>query len=191
MHRALSNQYQYEIREQSCATVSSVAVARQGAQCGARLLRWIKVRSAGHDIPRSTDRWRPERDNHRLRNQTKETCWLCARVPPRIDVSIFAIAFTGYLIRILNIFRRIFTRSIDRLFARIDTKPSCKCRKKCRSNTSVYLLLPELIERNVLIELLPSKKLILNRRIFSFYCFNWHIIYSLSTIIFEEIDFEP
>lgn len=35
-------------------TVSSVAVARQGAQCGARLHRWIKVRSAGHDIPRST-----------------------------------------------------------------------------------------------------------------------------------------
>lgn len=50
-----SNQYRYKIRsEQSCATVSSVAVARQGAQCGARLHRWIKVRSAGHDIPRST-----------------------------------------------------------------------------------------------------------------------------------------
>lgn len=54
MQQASSNQYRYKIREQSCATVSSVAVARQGAQCGARLHRWIKVRSAGHDIPRST-----------------------------------------------------------------------------------------------------------------------------------------
>lgn len=54
MQQASPNQYRYKIREQSCATVSSVAVARQGAQCGARLHRWIKVRSAGHDIPRST-----------------------------------------------------------------------------------------------------------------------------------------
>lgn len=69
--QALSNQYQYEIREQSCATVPGVAVARQGAQCSARLHRWIKVRSAGHDIPRSTDRWRPERDDLRKQKQGK------------------------------------------------------------------------------------------------------------------------
>lgn len=139
MQQASSNQYRYKIREQSCATVSSVAVARQGAQCGARLHRWIKVRSAGHDIPRSTrsmkvgDEPRPPRGN-RIGDVTRS---LRAKIPRLRSLPSSCVP---------RISHRIFTRSIASIIRRERTRETS--RKKCRSNTYRELSLPE-SKRNV------------------------------------------
>lgn len=130
MQQASSNQYRYKIREQSYATVSSVAVARQGAQCGARLHRWIKVRSAGHDIPRST---------RSMKVGTRRRTTASGKSNRGRYVQKFSLRPDPCIPRI---FHRIFTRSIVSIIRREQTTRETS-RKKCRSNTYRELSLPE------------------------------------------------
>ena len=96
---------------------------------------WIKVRSAGHDIPRSTDRWRPERDGHRLRNRTWLVTWRRTAIPPPIDMSVFAslllcLAFSTFFTEHVT-----FVRSIEP-FAR---NLVVNVEKRCCSNTRLMI----------------------------------------------------
>ena len=100
---------------------------------------WIKVRSAGHDIPRSTDRWRPERDGHRLRKPNRGN--VVARyvpsyaIPPPIDMSVFASVFFSAL------HSRHFSPNTLHSFDRSDRLHEqtrnlvVNVEKTCRSNT--------------------------------------------------------
>lgn len=127
MQQASPNQYRYKIREQSCATVSSVAVARQGAQCGARLHRWIKVRSAGHDIPRSTRSMKVGTNNFASGKSKR------ARYVQKFSLlSPVALLHSSHFPPNIYTFDTSFRSSTER-----------KSRENCRSNTYRELSLPE------------------------------------------------